>query len=80
MASMLRFGNDAQPRRHSRRQAPRRKTDGLLDESASLPKHEHGADDDDAVDEVRTGHQRRVQDDRDLGDDLVAGEAASMKM
>src|SRR6202041_3392863 len=34
----------------------------------------HGADQNDAVHEVRSGHERRMQDHRNAGNDLVAGE------
>src|SRR4029079_469086 len=52
------------------REEPKREPERTADGS----RHEHRADDDDPVDRVRAGHERRVERRRDLRDDLEAHE------
>ncbi len=54
------------------REGHRQQGDGQQPGIVGLARHDDGADQDDAVDRVGAGHQRRVEFAGDLGDDLEA--------
>ena len=55
-----------------RAQQHRDESDRALQVGIGVGQGHHGADHDDAVHEVRAGHERRMQDHRHARDDLVA--------
>ena len=70
--SSMRSVTTKPPTTLSVRQDHREEAEHLLQVRGRSPEDEHRADQDDAVDGVRSTHQRRVQDARHLGDDLGA--------